>query len=133
MSDKSARLSIDGIEETFELPGYEGTHRFDMEFSNPRPVMISGSRYTPYEGAALACDITLKPLTRVEDDGSVTDISSEDPSKLTLTLGLVKAPDGGSDLLIPVKLQMKFMMGALVAHTTEWNVSDPREVKAVNK
>lgn len=117
----------------FTLPGFEGTHRFDMEFSNPRPVMISGSRYTPYEGAALACDITLKPLQRVEDDGTVSDISDEDNSKLTLTLGLVEAPDGGSDLLIPVKLEMKFMMGALVAHTTDWQVRDPRKQETANR
>lgn len=136
-------LSAALFNETFQRGGtpcsgtthiFTGDSTFSLTFAPVEETTLKSSRYNIYDGPALECEVTVSPTQAF--DAAQQERLDEDPTgkeerKATLYVGTVPAPDGGPDLMLPVKVIVPTGFGNVMAHLVNIDVTDPRLVAPV--
>ncbi len=111
---------------------FTGDSAFSLTFEAVEETQLKSSRYNVYEGPALECEVTVSPTTAfdaAQQERMDDDPTSKEERKATLYVGTVPSPDGGPDLMLPVKVVVPTGFGNVMAHIVRIDVTDPLVVQ----
>lgn len=101
------------------VPAFDGKRSFNLKFTDAKKDNISSSKYSVYEGDAIACDVEVEPLKGKWHDKPRGWMSVQEQAK-----GKGKLPrmwfakPEGIDHYIPVRVVIHTNYGAMVMHLT---------------
>lgn len=107
---------------------FTGDSAFSLTFEAVEETQLKSSRYNIYDGPALECEVTVSPtraFDAAEQERMEEDPTRKEERKARLYVGTVTAPDGGADLMLPVKVMVKTGFGNVIAHLVSVEAAKP--------
>lgn len=104
-----------------EFPVFDGKRRFNLTLHHEGITRIEPSKYSSFSGEAIKCTLKVKPVAGFKEKDKkrgwmAVQSHTEERNKLP-TLWLAKTEK--SQQVIPVRMEIKSMFGAAIAHLTQ--------------
>lgn len=109
---------------------FDGRRRYNLHLSYIGEEELKSYNKDRYSGTAARCEIVFEQMKGFQKDGSgPSKRKSYDPA--TVWIARFAAPDGGADILMPVKVVADTNWGAAVAHASNIQIKKLQPVQQV--
>ena len=101
------------------FPVFDGRRLYDLSIRGEEVVMLAASRYTPYAGPAMRCQIRFKQKAGFKRGADGTEERFRTAADIWMGRVFAGQPR------LPVRIEFEFRLGALVGHLSRASYSSP--------
>lgn len=106
---------------------FSGDSAYSLSFKYVETTDLKKTRYSDYEGPAIICEVAGEPIAAFDEEARERmEARSPDEKPSRLYIGSIPAPNGEGEILVPVKVFVPTSFGTVVAHLTQFQVTEPQ-------